>query len=183
MSGDNARSTATQILGVTEVLKIKTVDLADFDGAFAGGATFDIHLTPSSATINAWSEIREWLSAEHKEASAILGKMARQHAERTKEIREDEALDAEERIRKVRALQENFEGERDAESARLGEIAEKEYNAQVVAWCSLVWLNIPLEDARAIYAHLQEHAPQAWDWLLHNTHTAIGDFRRKLSGN
>jgi len=143
------------LLGTIQSVKVlektKTVDLGEFDEVFRG-AVFEVWLTPTRDHVEAWKEIRDWLTAESERAR--LDRDAIRDKDQRKAFDQDAA-------------------------ARL----QRGYDRRLDAWLAVTWRNVGEDEVTAIHEHLAAVAPAAWDWLVSQTHTAIGEFRRRASGN
>lgn len=105
----------------------------------------------------------------------------RAHVEAWGEIREWLERSTEEaRVERERYTDPGRRAEFDQEQATL---LEMEYEERVLRWLAGTWLNVELEEARKIREHLLSSNPRAWEWLVHRTHTTIGEFKRRLVGN
>jgi hypothetical protein len=73
--------------------------------------------------------------------------------------------------------------EREAFDAGTAEKLQEAYDERLVAWLAETWVNVDREEARQIFDRLQETNPRAWEWLVHRTHSVIGEFKRRIVGN
>jgi len=135
------------------VEKTRAVDLAEFDEAYAGKGVV----------------FEVWLTPSQA------------HIEAWKETR-DWLVDASERARKARAAIEDEERRAEYDTAT-AERLQREYDRRLDAWLAETWRNWEVADVETLHAHLTANCPAMWDWLVHQTHSAIGEFRRKAAGN
>jgi len=158
------------------VRKTVTVDLGDYDEVYRG-ATFEVWVTPTRAHVQTWGEIAQWLDQVSKRARVELEKKDTAYR---KEIRR---LEGESKTAEIQALEKGYKAERAEFDTQTAERLQAEYDRKQLGWLARTWLNVPEEEAREIRDHLVEVDPRGWEWLVHQTHEAIGEYRRSLTKN
>ena len=162
--------------GVGVAQKFEVVDLGRFDKRYKGAA-FNVWVTPTREHIEAWGDTVKWLQQVSQEARESLKRLDAGQRDQVEALRErDDAMG-------VAALEQNYQAERKSFDEGTGERLQAEYDERVLRWLAATWLNVELEEARQIREHLKETNPLAWDWLVHQTHTTIGNYRKRVLKN
>lgn len=160
------------IRGVNDVRQSVTVDLGDYNPAYAG-ATFEVWVTPTRAHNQRFQAIMDYLEQANKEAREALAKLDKAHQEEMFRLSE-QGTDA----RELAQIERQYQARRAELDARAAEQMQDEFEERLLQWMADTWLNWTLEDAREARDHLLEHNPDAWKWLWNRTTQVIGEYKR-----
>lgn len=165
-----------KLQGVGVAQKFETVDLGRFDKRYKEAA-FNVWVTPTREHVEAWGDVTKWLQQVSREAKESLARLDAEHHDQV------EALRVKGDTAGVAALEQNYRAERKSFDEGTADRLQAEYDERVLRWLADTWLNVELEEARQIREHLKETNPLAWDWIVHQTHTTIGDYRKRVLKN